>query len=135
MRATDHDIPMIHRNRQTNQGKSFTGTIDAQTGIRFIDCPMGEADEVSAVIGEELIPNEIKRSGHVTTPIDVGVIISLIVDEETVDSDLLADEPKFLYGSRRHLLRPRNDPPYPRASAFHLSLTAHKKEPAHHKTQ
>jgi hypothetical protein len=80
LRATDHDIPLIHQYRQTNQGKSFTGAIDAQTCIRFIDCPMGEADEVSAVIGEELIPNEIQRSGHVTTPIDVGVIISLIVD-------------------------------------------------------
>ncbi len=80
MRATDHDIPPIDQNRQTNQGKSFTGTIDAQAGIRFIDCPMGEANEVSAVIGEKLIPNEIQRSGHVTTHIDLGVILYLIVD-------------------------------------------------------
>src|SRR5260370_42433729 len=59
-----------------------TRSLHADPGVRREDRAVGGADQVSAVLGEELVGPRIERGARVRAAVDVGVIAAVVVDEE-----------------------------------------------------
>src|SRR5215470_6071069 len=81
---------------------------------------------MAAVLAQELVSNKIQRRCHVAATINICKKVSTVVDQESVDSILLADKPEFFHRSRRYVLDFRNHCPPRSASFLHSLLVAQK---------
>jgi hypothetical protein len=90
---------------------------------------------MTPVFCKELIPDKVQWGSHVTAPIDVGMKIPLIVDQETVEPVLAANEPEFLDRAWLHLLDPGNDLPAEPPLPLHPRPVPEKNNPAQGQSQ
>src|SRR5439155_25602965 len=70
------------------------GALDAEAGVRLEHGPVGRADQVAAVFGEELFGPPIERVPGVGTAIDVGVVATVVVHDEAGHGPPVTLEPE-----------------------------------------
>ncbi len=58
---------------------------------------MGHADKMIPILSKKLVANEIQGSRHVPAAVDVGMVLSPEVNEETVKAVFLANKPEFFH--------------------------------------
>lgn len=88
---------------------------------------MGVTPQKPSVLAEEFVAHEIERCRHVPAPIDVGVEVSSIIDQESIQPIPLANQPEFLYGSRSEIADFGDHAPAIPAFGLHRALVAQKK--------